>query len=74
MRQPCTFFPIIVIFPIDALQWSQRGVAAYLGLADTRARRWASGELEIPPNVAAWLERLAAVHEAHPMPEEWKRR
>ena len=56
-----------------ALDWSQRGLASHLGIADTRARRWANGQMEIPESVATWLEKLASVHEAHPLPEGWQK-
>ncbi len=53
---------------LDALCWSQRGVAALLDRDERIVRRWASGAAPVPPDVAAWLERLARVHEAHPPP------
>lgn len=53
---------------LDSLAWSQRGLAAVLGIHHSRVRRWAAGEWEVPPEVATWLEVLAAVHVAYPMP------
>ena len=53
---------------LDALGWSQRGLADMLGLHETRVRRWARGLVEVPPEVAQWLETLAATHAAHPLP------
>lgn len=56
---------------LAALRWSQRGVAEHLGLHTTTVRRWATGEGVIPETVARWLEHLAVVHQAMPMPENW---
>ena len=58
---------------LEALGWSQRGLADKLGVHETRARRWARGSLEVPPEVAEWLDKLALTHEAHPMPIGWPR-
>lgn len=57
---------------LDALRWSQRGLAEALKTHPTTVRRWATGQGSIPPNVSAWLEELAAAHEARPMPEGWQ--
>lgn len=57
---------------LEALGWSQRGLAEMLGLHETRVRRWARGSLEIPANVEAWLEKLARTHFSDPLPEGWK--
>lgn len=57
-----------------ALRWSQRGLSAILKCDDRLVRRWAAGQADIPPSVAAWLEVLAQVHEAAPPPQGWKRR
>lgn len=56
---------------LASLHWSQRGLAAVLGCSDTLTRGWARGRAPVPPVVAVWLERLAAVHEAAPLPEGW---
>ena len=53
---------------LDALSWSGRGLAALLGIDERQVRRWASGEYEVPDNIAAWLERLARFHERNPPP------
>jgi len=52
---------------LEALAWSQRGLADQLGLDSRQVRRWAAGAA-IPPPVAAWLALLAAFHERHPPP------
>ncbi len=56
------------------LRWTQRGLADALDCDDRLVRRWASGAGSVPPEVAAWLERLTAAHEAEPMPQGWRRR
>ena len=53
---------------LKTLGWSNRALARVLGVHETRVRRWASGAVEIPPDIASWLERLAAAHEANPVP------
>jgi len=58
---------------LDALGWSQRGLADKLGVHETRVRRMARGSFPVPAEVAAWLETLAAVHLAHPAPDGWER-
>lgn len=52
---------------LDAIGWSQRGLAGWIGIDDRQVRRWAAGAT-IPPPVAAWLERLAACHDRNPPP------
>ena len=58
---------------LAALRWSQRGVADALGVHQTTARRWATGEGIVPANVARWLEDLTAAHQAQPLPAGWQR-
>ena len=53
---------------LDLLAWSQRGLARLLGLDDRGVRRWASGQNEIPHDIATWLATLAACHARHPAP------
>lgn len=59
---------------LDALGWSQRGLAERLGVAATTTQRWASGRHPIPENVAAWLRLWAAHATSHPLPEGWTAR
>lgn len=59
---------------VAALGWTLRGLAAILQCDDRIIRRWASGDADIPPSVATWLETLAKTHEALPPPQGWKRR
>jgi transcriptional regulator with XRE-family HTH domain len=55
------------------LHWSQRGLADVLGCSDSLTREWARGKQTIPQAIAEWLERLAAAHEANPVPADWRR-
>jgi plasmid maintenance system antidote protein VapI len=54
---------------LDSLEWSQRGVARVLDRHEGTVRQWARGAVQIPADVAAWLETLAQHHERHPPPE-----
>lgn len=45
---------------IDALGWSQRGLAGELGRPEGTVRQWARGATQIPDDVAAWLDAAAA--------------
>lgn len=54
---------------LDALDWTQRGLAALLGVDERQVRRWAGGS-RIPEPIAAWLETLAQFHEEHPPPQK----
>jgi hypothetical protein len=55
------------------LHWSQRSLAIPLDCSERLPRAWAQGRETIPPIVAEWLEALAAAHEAHPPPADWRR-
>lgn len=50
------------------LRWSQRGLADALQRPEGTVRQWARGTVQIPLDVAQWLEVLAAVHAANPPP------
>ena len=54
---------------LAALHWSQRGLAAILGVDERQVRRWAAGAYPVPARIAAWLEGMAAYAESHPPPE-----
>ncbi len=56
----------------DALWISNRHLAEVVGVHETMVRRWASGAAAIPEDIATWLERLAAAHEANPVPRKSK--
>ena len=53
---------------LDAICWSQRGLADLIGRDSRQVRRWASGQYEPPADLLAWLERVAAFHQANPPP------
>jgi hypothetical protein len=53
---------------LDALVWTQRGLARVLERQEGTVRQWARGAVRIPEDVATWLETLARFHEAHPAP------
>jgi hypothetical protein len=53
---------------LASLHWSQRGLALLLGKDERQVRRWASGAYTVPADVLAWVEVLAAFHEANPPP------
>lgn len=57
---------------VDTIGWTGHGLAAILGVHETRTRRWGTGRYPVPQNVADWLERLAAFHEKHPFPKGWE--
>lgn len=49
------------------LHWSQRGLSVILNRPEGTVRQWARGAVQIPPEVAAWLERLGRYAEKnHP--------
>lgn len=50
------------------VRWSQRGFAEAIGWDESTVRRWMRDGGEAPPEIDAWLEVLAAFHEAHPPP------
>ena len=53
---------------IKVLGWTQRGLARLLDRQEGTVRQWARGAVEIPEDVAAWLDKLARYHERHPAP------
>lgn len=57
---------------LDALQWSQTGLAGYLDRDPGTVRQWARGKREIPLVVAVWLREISAPLLAHPWPEGWR--
>jgi hypothetical protein len=48
------------------LRWGVGDLAALLGVHRDRVRNWARTDrrYEVPPDVAAWLQRRVAAHEA----------
>jgi transcriptional regulator with XRE-family HTH domain len=54
---------------LDALHWSQRQLAAILGLPEGQVRRWFRDDRsEVPPEVDAWLYRRAKAALLDPPP------
>lgn len=54
---------------IEAIGWSQRGLAERLGRQEGTVRQWARGVVQIPHDVSDWLEKLARYHTANPAPQ-----
>ena len=54
---------------LDALEWTQRGLARVLERQEGTVRQWARGAVQIPDNVAEWLERLERFHKRNPAPK-----
>jgi transcriptional regulator with XRE-family HTH domain len=50
------------------LRWSQRSLAALLGVTHNTVHRWALDQAVIPADVAAWLDEVAAFLRTHPPP------
>lgn len=53
---------------LDAVGWSLSTLARRAGVSVRLAQYWLSGQYEPPEPTLAWLETLAAFHEAHPVP------
>jgi transcriptional regulator with XRE-family HTH domain len=53
---------------LEALGWTQRGLAALLGLAHNTVHRWALDQAVIPERYAAWIENVAEFIKQHPPP------
>lgn len=54
---------------LNAIGWTQRGLARLLERQEGTVRQWARGAVQIPADVGAWLERLSAAHREYPPPE-----
>ena len=57
---------------LDALGWTQRDLAAFLGCTYSTVRGWCNGRAPVPANVAAWLDAFGGWLIAHPLPDGWK--
>ncbi len=55
---------------LERLRWSQRGFAAFLGVAHNTVHRWALAQAVIPERIASWLEAEPTPPERNPLP--WK--
>jgi DNA-binding transcriptional regulator YiaG len=54
---------------LDRLRWSQRGFAAFVGVAHNTVHRWALGQAAIPERMAEWLGWLDDYLEKNPPPK-----
>jgi len=54
---------------LAVIGWPERELARRTGRQQTTARRWTGGQTPVPADVAAWVEALAAFHQAHPAPQ-----
>lgn len=57
----------------DTIGWSLQQFAQIVDRNERTVRRWGNGGMEIPPEVAEWLETIAACHEANPPPRNPRR-
>ena len=58
---------------LTVLGWSDRELARRTDRHQTTVARWTGGTSPVDPEVAAWLETLVALHEAHPAPRRARR-
>lgn len=49
---------------LRVLHWTPSDLAHHLGWPVDRVRNWHRPRYRVPPNVAAWLARRAAAHQA----------
>ncbi|QNT79349.1 helix-turn-helix domain-containing protein [Entomobacter blattae] len=56
---------------LEALHWTQRGLATILNIHPTIVRRWASSQQRIPHNVEKWLTWWYHHTVEKPLPEGW---
>jgi transcriptional regulator with XRE-family HTH domain len=54
---------------LEALGWTQRGLARSLERQEGTVRQWARGVVQIPEEVACWLEVRASHAEKNPPPK-----
>lgn len=57
---------------LDILGTSIHKLSKILDTHNTTVQRWSKGKQPIPPNLAEWLETLAAFRLKHPLPEGWE--
>jgi transcriptional regulator with XRE-family HTH domain len=53
---------------LEILSWSQRDLAAKLGVDPKQVQRWMAGASLVPLSTESWLEGLVLAHQAHPAP------
>lgn len=49
---------------LATLGWTTGGLARFLGCSHDRVRNWLRPDYRVPPDVAAWLLRRVALHQA----------
>ncbi len=54
---------------LAVIGWTERELARRTGRLQTTVRRWTTGRSPVQADVAAWVEMLAAFHQAHPAPQ-----
>jgi len=54
---------------LAALLWTKRGLARALNRPESTVRQWENGVVQIPDDVARWLEIRAKHAEKHPPPK-----
>ena len=60
---------------LGLLRMNPTGLSLLIDCDERLARRWASGRVPIPAELAAWLEDAAALYERLPIPKpEWNYR
>lgn len=59
---------------LAVIGWPERELARRTGRLQTAVRRWTSGRSPVPPDMATWVEMLAAFHRAHPVPRAGQER
>lgn len=59
---------------LAVIGWPERELARRTGRLQTTVRRWTGGRSPVPPDVAAWVETLAAFHRANPAPRAGQER
>jgi hypothetical protein len=58
---------------VDELGWSNAWLARYVGCDERLVRKWITGELRVPPAIAAWIHTRLLYHRAQPPPPLPKR-
>lgn len=49
---------------LQIIRWTEHALAAALGCDVALVEAWTTGEEEVPPKLAAWLQALAVAHQA----------
>jgi ribosome-binding protein aMBF1 (putative translation factor) len=57
---------------LQVIGWSRCELARRRGCRETLIRRMEAGTRRVEPELAAWLRRAVAWHEAHPVPTQEK--